>query len=86
MATTQDPSRPAIILPPEVHSVCAAKPVAGSIKAEQPNFPAEMTRAYRNDSNWLYLARIASRTATPITEQDCERRDFQARSTACGYG
>lgn len=61
------PPPPTIVLPPEVHSVRAAHPVAGSIMTVQPNFPAEMTRAYHNDSNWLYLARVTSRTAMEIT-------------------
>jgi septum formation inhibitor-activating ATPase MinD len=67
MAAGQDAARPTIVLPPEVHSVRAAHRVAGSIMTEQPNFPAEMTRAYHNDSNWLYLARATSRTAMETT-------------------
>jgi uncharacterized protein (TIGR03435 family) len=61
------PPPPTMVLPPEVHSVRAAHRVAGSIMTEQPNFPAEMTRAYHNDSNWLYLARVTNRTAMEIT-------------------
>jgi uncharacterized protein (TIGR03435 family) len=67
MAAGQDAARPTIVLLPQVHSVRAAHWVAGSIMTIQPNFPAEMTRAYHNDSNWLYLARATSRTAMEIT-------------------
>ena len=61
------PPPPTMVLPPEVHSVRAAHRVAGSIMTEQPNFLAEMTRAYHNDVNWLYLARVTSRTVMEIT-------------------
>jgi uncharacterized protein (TIGR03435 family) len=50
-----------------VRSVRAAHRVAGVIEAEQPNFPAEVARNTHSDSDWLQMARIASRTATEIT-------------------
>jgi uncharacterized protein (TIGR03435 family) len=47
-------------------SVRAAHRVAGVIEAEQPNFPAEIVRASSNDSDWLQMARMTSRTAMEI--------------------
>jgi len=52
--------------PPPVHSVRAARRVAGVIEVEQPNFPAEITRTNGNDSDWLQMARVNSRTAMEI--------------------
>jgi uncharacterized protein (TIGR03435 family) len=63
----QDAARPAIELPPEVHSIRAAHPVVGMIEAEQPNFPAEITHTSHNDSDWLQMAHVSNRTAMDIT-------------------
>jgi uncharacterized protein (TIGR03435 family) len=62
----QDPARPTIVVPPPAHSVRAAHPVAGMVEAEQPNFPAEITRTSHDDSDWLQMARVTSRTRTDI--------------------
>jgi uncharacterized protein (TIGR03435 family) len=55
-----------MVLPPVVHSVRAAHRMAAMIDVEQPNFPAEIMRSIHTDSDWLQVARIAGRTATPI--------------------
>jgi uncharacterized protein (TIGR03435 family) len=50
-----------------VHSVRAPHHVAGVIDAEQPDFPAEIVHDTHSDTDWLQMARVASRTATEIT-------------------
>jgi uncharacterized protein (TIGR03435 family) len=71
MAEAQDAMQPAsqevIALPAPVHSVRAAHRVAGTIEAEQPNFPAEIMRTSQSASDWLQMARVTSRTAMEIT-------------------
>jgi len=67
MAGGQDATQPEIVLPPMVHSVRAAHRVTSMIEVEQPKFPAEIARTIHNDSDWLQLARVASRTAMEIT-------------------
>ena len=67
MAGGQDATQEVIVLPPLVHSVRAANRVTSMIEVEQPNFPAEIARTTHNDSDWLQVARVASRTAMEIT-------------------
>ena len=70
MGEAQDATQPAsqqlIALPEPVHSVRAAHWVAGTIEAEQPNFPAEIMRINQNANDWLQMARVTSRTAMEI--------------------
>jgi len=69
MAEAQDATEPAsqvFVPPPPVQSVRAAHWVAGTIEAEQPNFPAEIVRTSQSDNDWLQMARVTSRTAMEI--------------------
>jgi uncharacterized protein (TIGR03435 family) len=68
MAEPQDATQQQVFaLPEPVHSVRAAHWLASTIEAEQPNFPAEITRTGQSANDWLQMARVASRTAMEIT-------------------
>jgi hypothetical protein len=67
IAEAQDASQQVFALPEPVHSVRAAHWVASTIDAEQPNFPAEITRTSQSANDWLHMVRVTSRTAMEIT-------------------